>query len=108
MDELEIGQVAFLAECYVPGITAAQVERVIADLRESVAAGGAAGQVRCLGSLFVPSDEVVFHLFAAPSAHAVRAVCEQAGLVCERIAHSIGLSTTAAREAVSLQGEVPS
>jgi hypothetical protein len=91
--ELPVDEITYLAECYAPGITAAQVERSIVDLRESVAALDIDGQVRCVGSLFVPADEVVFHLFAAPSADAVRVVCARAGLTCERIAHSIGMNT---------------
>lgn len=98
MQDLEVGQIAFLAECYVPGLTQAQVEQALAAIRKSVIDLDSAGRVRCMGSIFVPADEVVFHLFAAPSADAVRVVCARAGLACERIAHSIGLSSTTATD----------
>jgi hypothetical protein len=75
---------SFLAETY------ASAAATIADI--ATRAGSAAEEasragtpVRYLRSIFVPQDEMCFHLFEAGSAVAVREVIEQAGFSPDRI-----------------------
>jgi hypothetical protein len=75
----------YLAECLWPGVR--NVDLTAFDARAREAAGG---QVRHVGSMLMPEDEVVFFVFHGPSAEAVRAVAERAELPFERIVESIG------------------
>ena len=45
--------------------------------------------VRYLGSVFIPLDEICFHLFEGPSAAAIRRTCGLAGLVAERVVQAV-------------------
>jgi hypothetical protein len=45
--------------------------------------------IRHLGSLVLLEDEVCFHVFEAPSAAALLAASEEAGLPCERVTETI-------------------
>ena len=65
----------FIVERYWPGVTEADVDRAAAALR---AAGGA--DIRYLGSILVPGDEVVLFRFLAVNAQRVAASSEQAAL----------------------------
>ena len=69
----------FLVEAYrTKPDRAADVARV---------AGDGIGHVR---SIFVPDDEVSFHLFTGPSLEALRSALELAGFAFERIAAAEG------------------
>lgn len=50
--------------------------------------------VRYLGSIFLPHDEVCFHLFAAPSAAAVRTASDSGRLAYDRIVETIWIPRT--------------
>ena len=76
----------YLAECLWPGVTEADLADLDARARASAEAGT---DVRYLGSRLVPSDEVVFCFFEGPTADAVQAVAERAGIPFERILESI-------------------
>src|SRR5689334_12645862 len=75
----------FVAECFWPGVQAADLqlldERVAAVTAELELAGE---QVRYLGSLLMRTDEVVLCLFAGSEA-TVRRAAEQASIPFERI-----------------------
>jgi hypothetical protein len=45
--------------------------------------------IRHLASLVLIEDEVCFHVFEAPSAAALQAATEQAGLPCERVTETV-------------------
>ena len=65
----------YLAECFWPGVT--QADLVDVDKRARASADATAGTgdvVRYLGAMLLPGDEVVFCFFAGPSAEAVEAV----------------------------------
>ncbi|HXF97699.1 MAG TPA: nickel-binding protein [Gaiellaceae bacterium] len=70
----------YLAECFLPGVS----EGALAALDARVRAVES-GEVRYLGSLLVPEDEVVLCFFQGPSAEAVRALAEQAEVPFARI-----------------------
>jgi hypothetical protein len=76
----------YIVERYWPGVTEADVRLTAAALR---AAGGT--DVRYLGSILMPEDEVVLFQFDAVSAHRVAASGEQAGLRCDRVVSAVFL-----------------
>ena len=79
------GEVEFLAECFWPGVSAAELrgldERALAAAADITTAGQ---PVRYLGSLLMREDEVVLCLFAG-SSDAVRAAAVQAEVPFDRI-----------------------
>jgi hypothetical protein len=80
----------YLLECYKPGLERAEVESAsgralaaAADLREE------GRNVEYAGAILVPEDEVVFHVFLADSADAVREASVRASVEYERVVESI-------------------
>ncbi|MGH2455593.1 MAG: hypothetical protein ACRDHD_04985 [Candidatus Limnocylindria bacterium] len=91
---------AFLVECFAPAsedaLTAAAVGEACAELR-------AAGvEITYLGALFVPDDELAFHVFAAPDAGSVIEAGRRAGLRIERVVPALALGFNEARAAARL------
>jgi hypothetical protein len=78
-----------IAECLLPGVTAASAAALTHRLVQELAGAGFPG-VCLLGSLLMPEDEVLLCLFTGPPAQ-VRAVSERAGLPFERILFCVGL-----------------
>jgi hypothetical protein len=76
----------FIVERYWPGVTEAGVRVAAAALR---AAAGA--DIRYLGSIVMPGDEVVLFRFDAVSVQRVAACGEQAGLRCDRVVPAVFL-----------------
>ncbi len=74
----------YLAECLWPGVSEADLTPLDARLRETDG-----GDVRYVGSMLMPKDEVVFFVFEGPSAEAVRAVAGRAEIPFERIVESV-------------------
>jgi hypothetical protein len=74
----------FIVERYWPGVTEADVRLAAAALR---AADGA--DVRYLGSILMPGDEVVLFRFDAVSAEQVAASGARAGLRCDRVVSAV-------------------
>jgi hypothetical protein len=70
---------SFLVESYTPA--AASPIQIEASARR--AASGTS--VRYVRSIFVPDDEICFHLLQAPSADSVDAVIRAAGITHQRI-----------------------
>ena len=82
----------FLVECFWPGVTREQVEAANARARARAAARLRAGSsLRFLGSLLVPSDEVVLFQFTAGSSEEVVRTSREAELPFDRIAESLWL-----------------
>ncbi|MDV3125778.1 hypothetical protein M1247_12695 [Mycobacterium sp. 21AC1] len=79
-------QPCYLAEWYQAALTDDQLDRAAAKLDECAASMSADGTaVRLLMTLAVPSDEVVFGVFAAASAQLVAQACHRAGLPPQRL-----------------------
>jgi hypothetical protein len=76
----------FIVERYWPGVTEVDVRVAAAALR---AAAGT--DIRYLGSIVMPGDEVVLFRFDAVSVHRVTACGEQAGLRCDRVVPAVFL-----------------
>ncbi len=76
----------FLAEAYLPAPASVQLRQLVARLR--AAAGELTGEgtpVRLLQTIFVPEDEVCFHLFEGSSADVVGEAARRVGFDFERI-----------------------
>lgn len=89
----------YLAECLWPGVTEEDLAKL--DLRaraETHGATAADAGVSYLGSILMPSDEVVFFVFSGPSAEAVEGVAAATGIPFERIVTSVRTSDTSERE----------
>jgi hypothetical protein len=76
---------SFLVESYQANSPTALTEararaRLAAELDETV---------QHLRTTFVPGDEVVLHMFEAPSGDAVRRAAHRAALECERIVEAV-------------------
>lgn len=85
-----LGKATYLVECFWPDVRPEQVEEAADRLKRSTQELGLRGQrVDYTGSIFVPTDEVIFYLFEGFSAEAVRTACEQAGLRFERVLRSV-------------------
>jgi hypothetical protein len=82
----------YLVECFWPGVTREVVTAANARARERVAALRQAGSsLRFLGSLLIPSDEVVFFQFSATSSQEVVRASREAELPFDRVAASLWL-----------------
>jgi hypothetical protein len=82
----------YLVECFWPGVTREAVETANKRARQRAAALRREGSaLRFLGSLLVPSDEVVFFQFAAASIEEVIRASREAELPFDRIAASLWL-----------------
>ncbi len=81
--------VSFMVESYTPdatsGVASARQGALAPD--EGWASSGRA--VRYQGSIAVPEDELVFHLFVASDASVVRELCGRAGIRCDRIVEAV-------------------
>jgi hypothetical protein len=89
----------YLAECLWPGVTEEDLAKL--DLRaraETQAAAAGDTGVSYLGSILMPSDEVVFFVFSGPSTEAVEVVAAATGIPFERIVTSVRTSDTSERE----------
>jgi hypothetical protein len=80
----------YLVECYAPGIAREEVESAAARVLDASAAMRGEGcSVDYVGALLVPEDEVVFHVFASTSAHAVREASSRASVRFDRVVESV-------------------
>jgi hypothetical protein len=82
----------YLLECYKPGLERTDAEfatdralAASAELREE------GRKIEYVGAILVPEDEVVFHVFAAESAAAVREASVRASVEYERIVESVAV-----------------
>jgi hypothetical protein len=97
----------FLVECYWPGVDRAAVEAA------AVRAGAAARALRVDGTpveyvsaLLVAGDDVVFHVYRAPDADAVRVASERADLPFERVVECVEVEDRSACVAPGGAGSV--
>jgi hypothetical protein len=82
----------FLVEWYRPNLTQELIDSVVSGLNKAIASMSAEGSpVRLV--MTVPTDEVLYGVFAADSPDLVRAACERAGSVPERMSVDIDART---------------
>jgi hypothetical protein len=79
----------YLVEWYQPASRGEQVELTAQRIGESVTTLPGASAAELLLTLFLPGDEVVFCLFAAPSFASVEQACRRADVRFDRIGHAI-------------------
>lgn len=82
---------SYLAECFWPGVSEAQLEEL--DRRATLSTSSSHGsgeRVRYRGSMLMSEDEVVFCFFEGPSAAVVEAIARQAQIPFARIVESTG------------------
>ena len=80
----------FLVERYWPGIDEPRLRAILPNLEQAARDMRAEGQpVEHVGSILMPTDQVVFTLIAAPSESVAREVNERADLRIDRIAVAI-------------------
>ena len=81
----------YLVEAYVAQLNDTRVRALASEATAAALAMTCEGvPVRHVHSIFIPEDDVCFHLLEAPSAEAVREACARAGLTFERIVETLG------------------
>ena len=91
----------WLVECYGPGIGAASVAAASDRARAAVEVERAGGvDIEYLGALVMPTDEAVFHAFAADEPDRVASSSLRAGLRYERIVESVAVAAPGLADAL--------
>jgi hypothetical protein len=86
----------YLVEWYRPAGSGAQLARTTGMIDAYAASMSAAGsRVHLLAVVVVPSDEVIFGVFAADSEADVAETCRQAGMAAQRVTAALGLGGAA-------------
>ena len=81
----------YLAEWYLPEMTATSVDEMVAKLDAAAVAVSTEGTpVRLVVTLSVPTDEVLYGVFGATSPDIVSRTCTQAGIPFQRISGDVG------------------
>jgi hypothetical protein len=81
----------YLAEWYLPEMTTTSVDEMVAKLDAAAASVSSAGTpVRLVVTLSVPTDEVLYVVFGAPSSDIVSTTCLQAGVPYQRLSGDVG------------------
>lgn len=76
----------YLVEWYRPELTPRQLDHAVARLEEcTMAMCGQGADIELLMTLAVPTEEVLFGVFAACSAEIVCEACRRAGIPAERL-----------------------
>jgi len=89
----------YLVEWYRPGLDRQQLDNIVADVdRSSVLITAEGTPIRCVYTLAVPTDEVVFGVFAACSPEVVALVCQRAGMPVSRLTAAIATAVPKHRE----------
>lgn len=80
----------YLVEWYRAELSQETIDRTLAQLSRGVEAMSTIGtSPKVLMTLFVPSDDVMFCVFAANSREVVAEVCDRAGLPAERVSAAL-------------------
>ncbi len=88
----------FLVELYVARTDGAAVDRGAVNARRAAQKLTREGTpVRYLRSIFVPEDEICFHLYEAETAEHVREAARRAELSFERVTEAFGESSRSRR-----------
>jgi hypothetical protein len=80
----------YVVEWYRPGLDEDQLSGIVAEVERSsrlVRVDGSS--VRCVLTLAVPTDEVVFGIFVADSPDVVALLCRRAGMPASRLTSAV-------------------
>jgi hypothetical protein len=81
----------YLAEWYLPELTEQSVDDVVAKLDAAAVLVSSEGTpVRLVVTLAVPTDEVLYGVFGAPSGDIVTTTCQRAGVPHQRLSAHVG------------------
>jgi hypothetical protein len=81
----------YLAEWYLPELTERSVDDMVAKLdAAALTVTGEGTPVRLLVTLAVPTDEVLYGVFDAPSSDVVSKTCVVAGVPHQRLSADVG------------------
>ena len=81
----------YLAEWYLPELTERSVDDVVAKLdAAAILVSNEGTPVRLVVTLAVPTDEVLYGVFGAPSGDLVTRTCHQAGVPHQRLSGHVG------------------
>jgi hypothetical protein len=83
--------IAFMAECFWPGVTAEKVLDAGLRVRQASRANGNDGFARHLGSILIPTDEIALLFLEAASIDAATELARRAALPSERILEIVRL-----------------
>jgi hypothetical protein len=75
----------YLAEWYRLDLGGESLDRSVATIEACASSADERSSVKLLAMLAVPTDEVVFGVFAAESAEVVADVCHRAGMPAQRL-----------------------
>jgi hypothetical protein len=80
----------YVVEQYAANLSEDDFADITASLRRvTVALASSGAEVFYLGGLFVPDDEVCFHVFRGASARVVRDASTKAGLAFQRVLEAV-------------------
>jgi hypothetical protein len=100
--------IAFMAECFWPGVTEQKVKDAGARGRRAAqAVSSEGGSVHYIGSILVPSDEIALCLFEATSLDEASEVSQRGAIPFERILEIVRLDP-AIRTAAGRHHSAPS
>ena len=84
----------YLVERYWPGVTSELLLEALNRGRQVIEQMSVEGtRIRDISCTLIPGEEVVFSVYEAPSATAVRALNERAGIPVSRIVDAIAFET---------------
>jgi hypothetical protein len=83
----------FVVEAYCPGISSDQVAAADERIRCALFGVRGARAPRQIGSLLIPTDELVLRLFVGGSAHQVEAANQQADVPFERVVGAVAIDS---------------
>ena len=97
----------FLVECYAPE-SDPDASRAMADgaARACARLHKAGADVRYLGAVVVPGDEIGFHLFAAADVDGVLEAAQRAALRVERVVEALAIAVEGDRPVAHAPGEI--
>jgi hypothetical protein len=100
------GDVAhYLAEWYLPELTEQSVDDIVEKLDHAATdVSGEGTPVRLLVTLAVPTDEVLYGVFGAPSHEIVTRTCLKAGLPHQRLSGDVGARIRHGPSAMAVEG----
>jgi hypothetical protein len=83
--DLPVARECYIAEWYRLELGEESLDRAVATIEACASIVDGRSSVKLLAMLAVPTDEVVFGIFAAGSADVVADVCQQAGVPAQRL-----------------------
>jgi hypothetical protein len=94
MSEMPHHLSCYLVEWYCAELSEETIDRTLAQLSRGVESVSDGTSAAVLMILSVPTDDVIFCVFAATSRELVTAACDRAGLPAERVTAAVAASVS--------------